>query len=53
MGARLGIGLVAGVACGMILALLFGFSVIMGLIYGVGIGIVGSAAIPDRKPSSN
>jgi hypothetical protein len=53
MGARLGIGMVAGAACGMVLALLFGFAVVMGLIYGAGIGIVGSAVIPDRKPSSN
>ena len=53
MGARLGIGMVAGAACGMVLALLFGFAVVMGLIYGAAIGIVGSAVVPDRKPSSN
>jgi hypothetical protein len=37
----------------MALSLLFGFGVVMGLIFGAALGIVGSAAIPDRKPSPN
>jgi len=53
VGARLPSGMVAGAALGMILAVLFGFPVMMGLIYGAGIGIVASLLIPDRKPSSN
>lgn len=54
MGARLPIGIVAGAALGMVLAVLFGFfGVSMGLIYGAGIGIVASLLIPHRKPSSN
>jgi len=53
MGARLPSGMVAGAACGMILAVLFGFGVMIGLIYGAGMGILASLLIPDRKPSSN
>jgi len=45
--------MVAGAALGMVLAVLFGFGVSIGLIYGAGIGIVASLLIPDRKPSSN
>lgn len=53
MGARLGIGMVAGAACGMILSMLFGFGVGMGLIFGAAMGIVVSTVIPDRKPSAH
>ena len=45
--------MVAGAALGLILAVLVGFAVMMGLVYGAGIGIVASLLIPDRKPSSN
>jgi hypothetical protein len=49
MGARLIIGMLAGVAFGTVV---FGFGVV-GLTFGAAIGILGSVLIPDRKPSSN
>jgi hypothetical protein len=51
MGTRLPGWMVTGGACGMILAVLLGFAVTIGLIYGAGIGIAASLLIPDRKPS--
>lgn len=53
MGTRLPIGMVTGAVLGMVVAVLFGFDVWMGLIYGAGTGIVASLLIPDRKQRSN